>query len=208
MKPETVRGIAWGIAGLGVAYLVFKAANYLRTMPGNIGDALSAAANDATATLAALPATVGNAVRNAAGNMEISIGLPSIFGSDAPASGAGQRFVNVVNFSIWPASVKAAVDTIKKRRGERISNNSNDYLGWRVYQDGTFTSPAGEYFIDQVMRTVWEGRSLEGMAPMQFSGIGRIDDGGFLPDSQAQFWDWKPVYQQPSGWPSVHDIPY
>lgn len=208
MKPETFRAVAYGVAGLAAAFLIYRAAQYIKTMP-NIGDALNAAANDAAATMAALPATVGNAVSNAARNLNVSIGLPEFLGgSPAAPSGAGQRFVDVVNFTIWPASVKNAIDTIKRRRGERVSNNSNDYLRWRVYQDGTFTSPAGEYFVDHVMRAVWDGASLEGMASMQFAGIGRTTDQGFLPDSQASFWDFKPVYQSHSGWPSVHDIPY
>lgn len=208
MKPETVRAVALGVAGLAGAWLIYRAAQYARSVPGNVGAALQQAASEAASTISALPGKMADVVRTATSNITVGLDLPSLGGiiNDTPERVSKQA--TRVNFTQWPASVKSAIDVIKRHRGERVSNNSNDYLRWQVYSDGTFISPAGEYFVDQVMRTVFEGRSLEGVPSLIFNGIGRTSDDGFIPDSESNFWDWKPVYQNYTGWPSVDDIPY
>ena len=84
-------------------------------------------------------------INNGIGSIRTAVGMP--VNDYKMGSEYGAR---PLNFSVWPASSKRAVDLIKTKRGERISNNSNDYLGWQVFSDGTIISPSNEYMIDRV----------------------------------------------------------
>lgn len=201
MTSDNVKAIGYSLLLVGLAvgaYQIYRRAAAASQAVSGLVDGASTSISNAASQVAAAPAAAVQSVVDK---------VSSFFNGSAAETG-DSRFVDLVNFSQWPASVKQAIDLIKRHRNEKTSSNSNDYLGWKVYRDGTFTSPSGEYYIDQNMRTVWDGRSLEGMSSMNFTPVGRATSSGFVSNAQSDFWDFKPVYVDYTGWPSVSDIPY
>ena len=122
----------------GGLFVAFKVYSNMKTIAAGVSGAAGQVASVPTMVAKALTETVqtgAEAVKSALGMDTSNYTMPAEYNTvELP-------------FSRWSANTVATINALNRTRGiTRTWSNPGDFVGWKVYSDGTITSPDGYYF--------------------------------------------------------------
>lgn len=122
----------------GGVFIAFKVYSNMKAIAAGVTSAAGQAASVPKMVAQALTETVqtgAEAVKSALGMDTSSYTMPAEYNTvELP-------------FSRWSANTIATINALNKTRGiNRTWSKAGDFVGWKVYSDGTITSPDGYYF--------------------------------------------------------------
>lgn len=139
MNTRTVKLAVIAAVTLTGGYFVFAAIAKIRTAGRTLADLPAAMGAEVSGAGQAVAAVIQGTVDD----VKSSLGIPTNPDYVAPA------YVKELSIANWSASTKAMIRDLKRARGIKVQNVDADFIGWKVYSNGTIISPAGEYLLEQ-----------------------------------------------------------
>jgi hypothetical protein len=139
MNTRTLKLAVIAAVTLTGGYFVFAAFARLRTAGATITNLPEAIA----AEVSGAGQAVNDAIQGTVNDVKSSLGIPTNPDYVAPA------YVKELSVSNWSASTKAMIRDLKRARGIKVQNVPADFIGWKVFSNGTIISPAGEYLMEK-----------------------------------------------------------
>lgn len=139
MNTRTVKLAVIAAVTLTGGYLIFAAFARLRSVGASVAALPQAIAEEAKKA----GNTIAETVQGKVDDVKSSLGIPTNPDYVAPA------YVKELSIANWSASTKAMIRDLKRARGIKVQNVDADFIGWKVFSNGTIISPAGEYLLEQ-----------------------------------------------------------
>lgn len=139
MNTRTLKLAVIAAVTLTGGYFVFAAIAKIRTAGRTLADLPAAMGAEVTGAGQAVAAVIQGTVDD----VKSSLGIPTNPDYVAPA------YVKELSIANWSASTKSIIRDLKRARGIKVQNVDADFIGWKVYSNGTIISPAGEYLLEK-----------------------------------------------------------
>lgn len=139
MNGRTVKLAVIGAVTLTAGYFIFAAIAKIRTAGRTLADLPAAMGAEVSGAGQAVAAVIQGTVDD----VKSSLGIPTNPDYVAPA------YVKELSLANWSASTRAMIRDLKRARGIKVQNVDADFIGWKVFSNGTIISPAGEYLLEQ-----------------------------------------------------------
>lgn len=143
MNTRTLKLAVIAAVTLTGGYFVFAAFARLR----NAGASVAALPQALAAEVAGAGQAVTDAIQGTVNDVKSSLGIPTNPDYVAPA------YVKELSLANWSASTRAMIRDLKRARGIKVQNVDADFIGWKVFSNGTIISPAGEYLLEKETST-------------------------------------------------------
>lgn len=137
MNARTLKLAVIAAVTLTGGYFIFSAINRIRSAGRTLADLPAAMGAEVSGAGQAVAAVIQGTVDD----VKTSLGIPTNPDYVAPA------YVKELSIANWPISTKAMIRDLKRSRGIKVQNVPADFIGWKVYSNGTIISPAGEYLL-------------------------------------------------------------
>lgn len=139
MNTRTLKLAVIGAVALTGGYFVFAAFARLRSA----GKSVAALPEAIAAEVSGAGQAVTQAIQGTVDDVKSTLGIPTNPDYVAPA------YVKELSLANWSASTKSIIRDLKRARGIKVQNNDADFIGWKVFSNGTIISPAGEYLLEK-----------------------------------------------------------
>lgn len=139
MNTRTLKLAVIAAVTLTAGYFIFSAFTRIRAA----GASLAAIPDAIASELSGAGQAVSQAIQGTVDDIKSSVGISTNPDYVAPA------YVKELTIANWPASTKAMIRDLKRARGIKVQNVDADFIGWKVFSNGTIISPAGEYLLEQ-----------------------------------------------------------
>jgi hypothetical protein len=151
MTSDNVKAVLYAVAGTVALVAVWKVVATANQIGNNIsgaGAAVDQMMENAMANLRKNIAEVGNSIANSIPSAnDVTRSIRESMGLSNPNPDfVAPDYVTLLPLAQWSDSVKAFIRDSLRVRKLKVSNTATDFVGWKVYSDGTVISPYGEYF--------------------------------------------------------------